>query len=290
MGRLQGEGPCLIASFTSNKTVVPVTSLLVVTSYFGHIMAALKMGDMIKTYSDVETSGDFSKWLRKTVMVAKLQKVKDLKDFVPMFLSGQAFDIYAELSEDSQGDFTAIEDALTQAFSPNQFSAYEELQRRVLKRGETVDAYVSDLKRLLALSGSGDPAEQLVKSALVSGLPAGVKTILVSMSDASKLTLQELVVRARTALSVHVSDGTVCAAGYRDQVGVSCHKCGRPGHMSRDCKQPRPRVMTCFSCGKPGHIARFCMSRKSRQGNYSGVTSLEQSVTPGDTQAHPSYQ
>lgn len=41
-----------------------------------------------------------------------------------------------------------------------------------------------------------------------------------------------------------------------------CHNCGRPGHMSRDCRQPRKRRMTardiCSRCGGPGHHGREC--------------------------------
>lgn len=41
-----------------------------------------------------------------------------------------------------------------------------------------------------------------------------------------------------------------------------CHNCGRPGHMSRDCRLPRKRRMTardmCTRCGGPGHHSREC--------------------------------
>lgn len=41
-----------------------------------------------------------------------------------------------------------------------------------------------------------------------------------------------------------------------------CHNCGRPGHMSRECRHPRKRRMTtrdiCSRCSGPGHHSREC--------------------------------
>ena len=48
----------------------------------------------------------------------------------------------------------------------------------------------------------------------------------------------------------------------REKNTMKCHRCGKPGHLARDCRQPDTR--TCYKCGQTGHIAKDCPNGNTR--------------------------
>src|SRR3984885_5659762 len=40
-----------------------------------------------------------------------------------------------------------------------------------------------------------------------------------------------------------------------DRSRVTCHHCGRFGHMEKDCRR---KLGLCLRCGKAGHVAKDC--------------------------------
>ena len=158
-------------------------------------MASVKLTDIISKYEGI-SSGDFTEWVEKLELVAALQNVSDLKSFMPLFLSGPAFAVYKQLTEEEKADYVKMKAALLSAFGVNCYVAYEQLQRRVLQENEPVDVYLADLRRLVSLMGQG-AAEPLLKCAFMAGLPPDVSIQLKSVAAVEKLGLGDLIARAR---------------------------------------------------------------------------------------------
>lgn len=117
--------------------------------------------DIIKNCESSETSGDFSFW------VEKLQNIKDKLKVLPLFLSGSAFAIYQQLLEEAKADYNHLKEELTGAFSCDTFVTYEQPCDQVLQEGETVGAYLADLRQLVSLMGQQEP-DQVLHCAFIS--------------------------------------------------------------------------------------------------------------------------
>ena len=65
----------------------------------------------------------------------------------------------------------------------------------------------------------------------------------------------------------------------RGRQDVSCINCGRKGHQSGECRQPRRETSErpCFNCGKTGHEAKACTEKKSP----APVKAIENAQTTG---------
>lgn len=55
---------------------------------------------------------------------------------------------------------------------------------------------------------------------------------------------------------------------YNNSRPSKCFKCGKPGHMAKECSE---QANLCFKCNQPGHISRECPN--SSQGNHSNYRS-----------------
>ena len=82
----------------------------------------MKCSDLIRQF---DGSGNFLEWIEKLELVAKLQQINDLRQFLPLFLSGGAFAVYQSLSQADKDDYLAMKHSLTSAFSVGQLKAYE---------------------------------------------------------------------------------------------------------------------------------------------------------------------
>lgn len=69
----------------------------------------------------------------------------------------------------------------------------------------------------------------------------------------------------------------------------SCHKCGRMGHMARDCRTNTSIV--CYTCKKPGHYMRDCRSQRKMSAHpYQQQQQTQQQIQPVQLSYSMPYQ
>jgi hypothetical protein len=255
---------------------------------------SLKCSDLIVQF---DGSGDFLEWVQKMELVAMLQKIKDLKSFLPLFLAGGAFAVYQGLPDKDKDDYDKVKRALTSAFSLGPFVAYEEFMTRRLVSGESVDVYLADLKRLATLVAK-KVDEEWLKCAFVCGLPGDIKAQVQTACSLTTMKLHEVVEKARSlvvtkvACFASISRGGGGGTSFTHNVGrsrgysgggrggrgsIQCYQCNGYGHMARECPSSSSANRdqhvrggnnyrggggdrVCHICGKSGHLSRACPS------------------------------
>ena len=61
-------------------------------------------------------------------------------------------------------------------------------------------------------------------------------------------------------------------AAINKNSGVKCRKCGKTGHMQKDCSTNMGRVK-CFKCGQSGHIGANCQASSPKSASSSPSSS-----------------
>lgn len=222
----------------------------------------IKMHDVVTCY---DGSGDVIGWIEKLKLVAKLQGVNDLSDIIPLFLQGQAFSVYQHMSNDDKSNACKVEETLIEAFSINPISAYDLFKQREWEFGESVDGYLSELRRLAKLACIEN--DQILRCAFISGLPVEVSCQLRTSSEILKSSLPAIVQQARVLMSnrIHAS-GLVGVKSFQNSQerkqnkmknsskAIICYKC-KGNHYIKECPQ-----VECFKCHQKGHMANNCLN------------------------------
>ena len=87
------------------------------------------------------------------MLVAKLQTIPDLASFLPLFQVDAVVALYLEMSENEQQDEKMMKLRLKEAFTEGLFKVFEKL-KKVKRTRESVDVYVTNIKRLAGYMGS----------------------------------------------------------------------------------------------------------------------------------------
>ena len=107
-----------------------------------------------------------------------------------MRLSGGAYAVYQQLSEEKRADFACIKDVLYTAFALNPMMAYKQFAARHLCPGEMVDVFLAELRKLATQFGR--MTEWGLVYAFIAGLPEHVEKLLQAITQVDNLLISEI--------------------------------------------------------------------------------------------------
>ncbi|KAF4700398.1 hypothetical protein FOZ62_004017 [Perkinsus olseni] len=218
-------------------------------------MSALKFEQVLKRFHGNSSEESWEQWAKKFSLVASLQNWSDADQvkYLPLFLEGQAWDVYSQLTPRSTSTKEALFSAMASAFDPSPSEAWKAFQGRKYQQGESVDGYLADLRRLLILSGTQpESAPSVLSEKFCAGLPETVSAqVRLSAAPEGSLDLTTCLLRARVLL--HSPQGAMRTSRTADDK-----------RQSRDGKgSTHRRRIICFNCGQPGHVRRDCPRKKN---------------------------
>ena len=152
----------------------------------------------------------------KAELVCRLSGVKNIECVVPMCLSGGAYAVYQQLSEEKRADLACIKDVLYTAFALNPMTAYKQFAVCRLCPGETVDLFLAELRKL-ATRFRGMTEWGLV-CAFIAGLPEHAEKLLQATTQVDNLPISEILAYARAILKDSFT-GTGLAAAAAQLLG-----------------------------------------------------------------------
>ena len=171
--------------------------------------------------------------------------------------------MYLQLAEWDRKKTDKVKEALLAAFAVDPYVAYEQFVSRMLRSGESPDAYLAELRRLASLFGG--LSDKALACAFVAGLPEDVRQLLRAGSRMEALDLNQILSRARAVIrddsplgSSEACLGATASYGAATCVVVArqrCYVCGGLNHLAWDCLARHPghghtrRRIRCYQCG-----------------------------------------
>ncbi|GFR97812.1 polyprotein [Elysia marginata] len=144
---------------------------------------------------------------------------------------------------------------------------------RVRAQGESIRAYVAELKRLTEFCEYNDKLEEMLRDRLVCGInDRRIQQRLLSEGTLTFPKALEIAQAMETAAGnvqnllssrtdqVCLVKGQSSSYSYKTAVQKKCHRCGGP-HSHTGCKFKESK---CYKCQKVGHIAKVCRSTSTK--------------------------
>ena len=183
--------------------------------------------------------------------------------------------------------FEQLVAVLTEHYNPQPSEVMQRFRfnSRSRKAGETVAAYVADLRRLAEYCNYGTTLDKMLRDRLVWGInddktqakflqekdldferaltiARGFETADKNLKEMKAPTAEPAKVKEEPVHKVFGKKRTAATAPTATgESGVICHRCGIAGHKATTC---RFRDRVCHKCKKKGHLARVCRSASAK--------------------------
>ena len=200
--------------------------------------------------------------------------------------------------------FTNLVSAMTSHFSPPPSEIVQRFRfnSRVRKPGETVAAYIAELRALSEHCNYGNTLESTLRDRLVCGAndPQIQKRLLaedrLTFKKALEISLAlEAAIKDTKQLQAAISTTTPgypavlmhkVREGEKSLQSIKCYRCGKANHKAPEC---RYKDSVCSKCKKREHLAKVCRNTKSTLSQSRSEPSQTNIVIP-EAQAPEEYQ
>jgi len=131
------------------------------------------------------------------------------------------------------------------------------------------------------------PSNEILKCAFIRGLSNDTRSQLIAACSLNKMTLEEVVDRARSMRKTGVDQQCMLTkAPFNKNKGRSCFKCKREGHIARDCRTETTSEdgsevrKFCYICGDVEHLVYNCPKRMKAPKTIDGSHALRHEWFP----------
>ena len=273
------EGGSVMTSSTSTVTSATVGGSKTMakpaeTASPSSLITTQQLPPPLTKFSGDEASADgetFVDWLEQFEMVASLLGWGAQAKLVNLVtrLKGPASSFYRSCTPEQRGNYTLLVKELSKRFVPVRIKAIQSslFHERRQKKGESVDEYAQDLRRLYqrayAQAQHGNPAaEAMGKSVLAYQFVSGLLPELKAEVAGTEGDFEHQLTKARFEEAKARELGRVSNSSQeKSDPPVSSAKTLTPTTESRS-----HRNVECRNCGRYGHIARYCRSSRQQRG------------------------